>query len=184
MKPNPQDFKAFIFDLDGTITEEERREFFEGHTATFVPVLEERHGLGLDPLEVLRQKREHVEKNFRTEVFPMAVNFIKRWRGRTRLALASNSPKQFVKNALVEARMIDCFEVVCTADDVTRRKPDPEIYFTVIDRLGLQPEDVLIFEDSPVGVEAARAAGCSVVMIDNGSGRRVEGMDVYKWQDF
>ena len=206
MKPDLTQYKAFIFDLDGTlinsekyhvegfahavealsgheITEEECREFFEGHTSTFVPVLAERHGIELDPDEVLEKKREHVQENFRTEVFPYAINFIHKWRKRQRLALASNSPKQFVKNALVEGRMIDWFEVVCTADDVTHRKPHPEMYTLTVELLNLKPEDVLVFEDSPAGVEAARAAGCDVVLMDNGSGRTVDGIEKFIWRD-
>ena len=79
--------------------------------------------------------------------------------------------------------MIDLFETVCTADDVTHRKPDPEMYTLTLDRLGLQPQDVIVFEDSPSGVKAALAAHCPVVMIDNGSGRTVEGVDKYTWRD-
>lgn len=206
MKPDLKQFKAFIFDLDGTlidsekyhadgfahaiktvcgyeITEAERREFFEAHTSTFVPILAERHGLDLDPNEVLLHKRAHVQKHFKTDVFPQAIHFIKKWRGRTRLALASNSPKQFVKNALIEGRMIDLFESVCTADDVTCRKPHPELYSETLDRLGLASAEVLVFEDSPAGVEAALAARCPVVMVENGAGRSVDGIEKFIWKD-
>lgn len=206
MKPDLIQFKAFIFDLDGTlidsekyhadgfakaietvsgyqITDQERREFFEAHTSRFVPVLAERHGLTLDPVEVLQHKREHVQQHFKTDVFPHAIHFIKKWRGRMRLALASNSPKQFVKNALIEGRMIDLFESVCTADDVAHRKPDPEMYILTLERLGLTPDEVLIFEDSPAGVKAAQAAGCPVLMIDNGGCRSVDGVEKYTWKE-
>lgn len=206
MKTNFIQFKAFIFDLDGTLidsekyhvdgfaqaveavcgyqlTESERREFFEGHTSTFAPVLAGRHGLDLDPLEVLKRKKAHMQKHFRTDVFPQAIPFIKKWRGKKRLALASNSRKQFVKNALVEARMIDLFEVVCTADDVTHRKPDPELYLLTLEQLGLSPAEVLVFEDSPSGVTSAQRAGCPVVLVDNGSGRSVEDVEKMTWKD-
>lgn len=206
MKPDLSQYKAFIFDLDGTlidseryhadgfeqavkaltgyqITEAERREFFEGHTSTFAPVLAERHGLDLNVDEALDYKRAHVRDNFKADVFPQAIHFIRKWRGRKRLSLASNSPKQFVKNALIEGAMIDLFETVCTADDVTHRKPDPEMYTLTLKWLGLQPHEVMVFEDSPSGVKAARAAGCPVIMINNGSGRTVEGVEQFTWRE-
>jgi len=206
MKTDLTQYKAFIFDLDGTlidsekyhvagfahaieqisgyqVTELERREFFEAHTSTYVPVLAQRHGLNLDPVNVLKHKRAHVQEHFRTDVFPQAINFIKKWRGRKRLALASNSPKQFVKTALIEGRMIDLFESVCTADDVTHRKPDPEMCVLTLERLGVAPEEVLVFEDSPAGVQAAQAAGCPVLMIDTGGCRSMDGIEKFTWKE-
>jgi HAD superfamily hydrolase (TIGR01509 family) len=206
MQPDLKQYKAFIFDLDGTlidsekyhvdgfaaavemlsgyrITEAEQREFFESHTSTFVPVLNERHGLNLDIEKTLEQKRAHVRKHFKTDVFPQAIHFIKRWRARKRMALASNSPKHFVKNALIEGGMIDLFESVCTADDVTHRKPAPEMYTLTLEWLGLEPHETIVFEDSPSGVKAAQAAGCPVIMIENGSGRAVEGVEKFRWRE-
>ena len=206
MKPDLNQYKAFVFDLDGTlidsekyhadgfaqavreltgyeITDEERREFFELHTSTFTPILAKRHGLNLDVEETLRYKRAHVRDHFKSDVFPQAVHFLKKWRGRKRMALASNSPKHFVKNALVEGGMIDLFETVCTADDVELRKPDPEMYLLTLAWLKLEPHEVLVFEDSPAGVHAAQATGCSVIMIENGSGRHVDGVDKFRWRD-
>jgi HAD superfamily hydrolase (TIGR01549 family) len=206
MKTFLDEYKAFVFDLDGTLinsekyhadgfahavetltgyqlTPEERREFFESHTRLFTPVLAARHGLALDPEAVLELKRQHVERHFKVELFAGAEAFIGKWRGRMRMALASNSPRLFVKQALVEAHMIDLFEVVVTADDVSKRKPDPEMYYTTLDRLGLAAQDVMVFEDSPPGVASAQAAGCPVVMIDNGAGRFVDGMARYNWKE-
>jgi putative hydrolase of the HAD superfamily len=206
MKPDFTETKAFIFDLDGTlidseryhadgfahaveslsghlISDAERREFFESHTSVFTPILAKRHGLALDPADVLKLKRAYVRDHFKTDVFPLAIPFIKKWRGRKRLALASNSTKNFVRKALVKARMIDLFEAVCTSDDVAHRKPDPEMYHLILERLDLPPADVLVFEDSPAGVAAAQGAGCPVVMVENGAGRSVEGVEKYTWKE-
>lgn len=206
MKSYLGDYTAFIFDLDGTLinsekyhadgfqhavealsgyrlTASERREFFESHTRLFTPVLAARHGLDLDTEEVLRLKRQHVDRHYRTEVLPGAQAFMDAWRKQMRMALASNSPRLFVKRALVEAAWIDLFESVVTADDVLHRKPAPDMVLATLNRLDLKPEEVMIFEDSPPGVRAAQSAGCDVVMIDNGAARVVEGVPKYTWKD-
>lgn len=55
--------------------------------------------------------------------------------------------------------------VVVTARDVTRGKPDPEGYRLGAGRLGVAPEECIVFEDAPAGIAAGRAAGCTVVTI-------------------
>ena len=206
MKSYLGDYNAFIFDLDGTLinsekyhadgfqhavealsgyrlTASERREFFESHTHLFTPVLAARHGVELDTEELLRLKRQHVDRHYRTEVLPGAQAFMDAWRKQVRMALASNSPRLFVKRALVEADWIDLFESVVTADDVPCRKPAPDMVLATLNNLDLKPEDVMIFEDSPAGVRAAQSAGCDVLMIDNGAGRVVEGVPKYTWKE-
>src|SRR5262249_33531907 len=56
-----------------------------------------------------------------------------------------------------------CFDVAVSADDVTYGKPDPEVYLLAAARLRIAPERCLVFEDSLVGVEAARRAGMRAV---------------------
>jgi sugar-phosphatase len=55
--------------------------------------------------------------------------------------------------------------VVVFADDVTRGKPDPEGYLTAARRLGADPAEALVVEDSPHGIEAGRAAGMATVAV-------------------
>ena len=52
-----------------------------------------------------------------------------------------------------------------SGDMVTRCKPDPEIYLTAAERLGIPPAECLVFEDAKAGIEAARRAGMKVVAI-------------------
>jgi HAD superfamily hydrolase (TIGR01509 family) len=55
------------------------------------------------------------------------------------------------------------FDVIVTADDVTQGKPDPEVYELAAARMGMPAEACLVFEDSLVGVVAARRAGMRVI---------------------
>jgi len=59
------------------------------------------------------------------------------------------------------------FDVVVTAADVTRKKPDPEIYLTTAERLGLPASQCVVIEDAPAGVEAAVRSGAMVVAVTN-----------------
>jgi beta-phosphoglucomutase len=64
---------------------------------------------------------------------------------------------------LVAAGLLDAFRVVVAQDDVTRGKPDPQPYLLAAERLELEPGDLVVFEDTDVGVASARAAGAYVV---------------------
>jgi sugar-phosphatase len=57
----------------------------------------------------------------------------------------------------------DLFALVLSQDDVTRGKPDPQPYLLAAERLGLSPDELLVFEDTDVGVASAKAAGAQVV---------------------
>ena len=86
-----------------------------------------------------------------------------------RVALASNSPTVLCHLVLAELGIAEHFEQVLSADDVPQGKPHPAIYLLAARKLGVAPEDCLVFEDSPGGVRAARAAGMCVVAIPRDS---------------
>ena len=57
-------------------------------------------------------------------------------------------------------------EFMLSNQDVTKAKPDPEIYLTAIARLNLNPEECLIVEDNPNGIKAARDSGGHVYQVE------------------
>jgi HAD superfamily hydrolase (TIGR01509 family) len=57
------------------------------------------------------------------------------------------------------------FEAIVAGDEVTRCKPDPEIYLTAAAKLGLEPLECIVFEDAEAGIEAAKRAGIKVVAL-------------------
>ena len=105
------------------------------------------------------QLREQVESR------PGAVELVERLRGRTRLGLASNSPRHLVDAALATARITDAFEAIVTSDDVAESKPAPDIYLLTCERLGVDPADALALEDSASGIAAAKAAGLTCIAV-------------------
>ncbi|WP_246083690.1 HAD family hydrolase [Nonomuraea diastatica] len=70
-----------------------------------------------------------------------------------------------IADAVLKGVGRDRFDIVVTADDVERTKPDPEPYLTAARQLGVQPVRCVVLEDSPNGVAAATAAGCAVVAV-------------------
>lgn len=68
-------------------------------------------------------------------------------------------------NIKQKAEIDKYFDAVYTREDVTEIKPDPEIYIKVMDTMNAAPDECLVFEDSLVGVEAAKKAGIEVALM-------------------
>ncbi len=81
------------------------------------------------------------------------------------VALASTSCCEQVNYVLDALGLSEAFSFVATGDDVERNKPDPEIYTLVSRQLDVPPDESLVIEDSPAGVEAAVAAGMHVIAV-------------------
>lgn len=64
-----------------------------------------------------------------------------------------------------QSNLLGHLDFYLSNQDVTKAKPDPEMYLTAIDRLGLTPAECLILEDNDHGIQAARASGAHVMVI-------------------
>jgi len=80
-----------------------------------------------------------------------------------RTAVATSAPRENIDFVLDGLDLRERFDVVVGEAEVTRAKPDPEIYLTAASRIGTRPAECVVFEDSLVGVASARAAGMPVV---------------------
>lgn len=81
------------------------------------------------------------------------------------LAVASSSPMQLMRTALEKLEIIDFFSVLHSAEFEERGKPDPAVYLSAIGQLGVDPEHCIAFEDSVIGVRAAKGAGARVIAV-------------------
>ena len=79
--------------------------------------------------------------------------------------LASSSQANWVDVILTILGVKERFRVVMSGDMVTNGKPAPEIYLTAAGKLGVEPSRCLVFEDSPHGIQAGKAAGMTVVAV-------------------
>jgi HAD superfamily hydrolase (TIGR01509 family) len=86
-----------------------------------------------------------------------------------RLAIASSSPHSWVDRHLIRLGLFDRFEQIVCSDDVLpgRTKPKPDLFLRVLNQLQVKADQAIVFEDSPNGILAARAAGIFVVFVPN-----------------
>jgi len=119
--------------------------------------------------ELLARKRVRVLEIIRREqpVFDGLPQLIRKLAPRVPLALASGSERQVVDEVLKLDGLHEFFRVTVSGSDITRGKPDPQIFLQTAELLGLAPADCWVIEDSKPGIAAALAANMRVIAIAN-----------------
>ena len=82
-------------------------------------------------------------------------------------AVASSSAIDWVGPFLDQHGLASRLDAICTRDDVTRVKPAPDLFLLAAERMRVTPAHCVVFEDSPNGLRAARAAGMWAVAVPN-----------------
>jgi beta-phosphoglucomutase len=102
--------------------------------------------------------REIVSENFKP--LPGAVELIDSLADAGfKLAVGSSGPPENIALTLQKLGRADRFDAAATGADVTRGKPDPQVFLLAAQRLGMPPERCAVIEDAPQGIEAANRAG-------------------------
>lgn len=101
--------------------------------------------------------------------FPGVLDLIHAALGRDgfRLAIATSATRELSEAILDAVKVPHQKMVYVSGSDVTKKKPDPQIFRIAIGRLGLDARRCVVFEDAPSGVQAARAAGARCVAVTN-----------------
>jgi HAD superfamily hydrolase (TIGR01509 family) len=86
-------------------------------------------------------------------------------RRRVPLALASSSKRRWIDATLNALGAAGYFPWVVSGEDVSKGKPEPDIFLQAAERLGIEPHTALVIEDSPVGITAGRRAGMDVIAV-------------------
>lgn len=81
------------------------------------------------------------------------------------LFVASSSSKEYIVNLLGKFDLLNQFMGIFTSEDVIKKKPDPEIYLKIKNNYKYSYKDILVFEDSPIGVSAAKDAKMDCVAV-------------------
>ena len=174
-----------IFDMDGVLADtgsihfqswtnmaredanaEFTREFFE---ETFgqqsIPITRKLVGPKVEQALVekwadLKEKYYREMVKDKLESLPGAIELIRDLKKKNaKLAIGSSGPAENVELLLTTLRIKKYFDIVITAEDVENGKPAPDVFLIAASRLNLEPENCIVIEDAPVGIEAAKRAG-------------------------
>jgi HAD superfamily hydrolase (TIGR01509 family) len=126
-----------------------------------------RAGVGGDLEASVRFKQERARHHLATApvVFADTPAAIARFAKAARLAVGTGASRETAELLLARTGARAAFETVVAAEDVTRGKPAPDVYATVLARCAVAPERALVVEDSAAGVAAALAAGAHVAVV-------------------
>ena len=99
------------------------------------------------------------------QVYPGTLNLIKELRGKgVKIAVISSSRN--CPRILKKAQLYRFIDVELSGADITKGKPDPQIFLMAKDKLGLEINECVVFEDAVLGIEAAKAGGFVAIGID------------------
>ncbi|HKI20121.1 MAG TPA: HAD family phosphatase [Isosphaeraceae bacterium] len=122
-----------------------------------------------EPVEdLLAEVRERFYAVMDSAVHPTAGLFVLLDRLKRRalpVAVATSSRRSYAGRLLARHGLEDRFDFVLASEDVTVGKPDPEIYRRAAERFGVPAGSMLVLEDSPAGLAAAKAAGAIAVVV-------------------
>ncbi|MFH9296745.1 HAD family hydrolase [Streptomyces sp. NPDC017520] len=176
---------AFLFDLEGvlldteSIWDEAQHKLLSrrGHTYDRGALKHQLTGLGArqsigviidhyrlpdDPMELLRERREIMIELLRHEIryIPGALDFVNDSAGVVDMCVATSMDLDLLDVVMTESELQRVFPgPIFTPEDVSgAAKPAPDLFFYAAAELGYAPGDCLVIEDSPIGIEAARAA--------------------------
>jgi HAD superfamily hydrolase (TIGR01509 family) len=113
----------------------------------------------------LRDSLHEAFRDSAISLLPGARSLVTLLAERMPLAVATNAPGDLVERTLYRADLLHHFKIVLSGEPPRRAKPAPDVYTAACQALGVQPGQVIAFEDSPVGVLAARRAGLTVVHV-------------------
>ncbi len=82
-----------------------------------------------------------------------------------KIAVCSNSIRATIEMMMQKSMLMEYIDKIVSNEDVTKAKPDPEMYITAINKFGLDPKECLVVEDNPNGIAAGKASGAYVLPV-------------------
>lgn len=179
--------KGFFFDLDGTLVNTHSANFeayrlalkdygvtinFEqfketiGHSAkAFLPILAPNLS-DVELEDITEKKRIYYRQVSHLSVLNnYLANFLRQIKDENLTVLVTTAKRENAETILRHHNLLSQFNYIITAEDVTSPKPSPEAYELALKKTGLKPNEVVAFEDSSPGAEAAANAGIAVIRV-------------------
>lgn len=183
-----QEFKALLFDFDGTVADtmpthldawnralklynltlskEQHLEWAGRPTQQIVQLLNEKHGTQISPTDFLKEKEVEYFANIKTvRAIDSVVEIIKFYDGKVPMAIVSGSRHKPVETTLEHLGLSKYFQTLVCAEDYVKGKPDPDCFLQAAQLLKVAPADCLVFEDGHLGIESARRAGMACIKV-------------------
>ena len=187
--------KGFIFDLDGVIVDtakyhylawrnlanelgfeftKEQNELFKGVSRKrCLEIL-----LDIGKVEATQEQFDtwmveknidylkYIEKMDASEILPDVPKILEFLKGNN-IPIALGSASKNAQPILEKVNLLHYFDVIVDGNNVTKAKPNPEVFLLAAEQLGVQPENCIVFEDAVAGVQAANSANMLSVGIGN-----------------
>jgi HAD superfamily hydrolase (TIGR01509 family) len=181
-------FRAYLFDCDGTIADSMPLHYIAWKKALgewgcafdeslfyewggkpvheIISTLNQMRGLAM-PVALVAERKEalYYEQLPNLTAVPEVLEQIEAQYGLIPMAVVSGSSRESVLNSLSALGLLDKFVTIVGAEDYKRSKPAPDAYLVAAERLGMAPEDCLVFEDTTLGIQAATSAGMASVLV-------------------
>ena len=189
------DFRAYLFDCDGTIVDSMPLHYIAWKTALaewncpfperlfytwggkpvdeIISTLNLMNGLHM-PVEAVGTRKEGLYYDLlpHLKAIPEVVAHIEAQYGRIRFAVVSGGRRSSVVRSLTTVHLLDRFQTIVGAEDYTNSKPAPDCFLLAAERLNVAAQDCLVFEDTDLGIQAATAAGMASVRVPLPTERR------------
>lgn len=184
------DYKAFLYDCDGTLADN-----MPAHTETYIRIaandgiyidgamidelagwpipevvkeINKRYNGNFDPDKFAADKYKLFYDEFIEQIKPIeyVTDHLIAHAGKVKIGVVSGGSRQAITKTLQVLGILDLVDVLVCAGDTPNGKPYPDPFLLAAEKLGVRPQDCLVFEDGNPGVAAAKAAGMPWIRID------------------
>jgi beta-phosphoglucomutase-like phosphatase (HAD superfamily) len=182
------EFQAYLFDCDGTIVDSMPLHYVAWKSALaewnccfdeslfyawggktvgeIISTLNTMRGLAM-PVETVGARKEELYYDLlpQLKAVPEVLEHIDAQHGLIPFAVVSGGRTNSVIRSLTTVNLLDRFETIIGAEDYANSKPAPDAFLLAAERLGVAPQRCLVFEDTDLGIQAAKAAGMASVRV-------------------